>query len=98
MRKSDDMEKRCRRNPPAKGRPALNPQGVLHSKIDVQNLGDLSKSKKYTQGIFHNGAAKNHNAVLDTGSQQSMIDMGGWYIIKRHGSWMDGQGLNMGYP
>ena len=46
------------------------------SKRAVQTLDALPKSQKYSQEAVHNGAAKNHTAVLDTGAQQSMIRMG----------------------
>ena len=55
-----------------------------------------TKSHKYAQGIVHDGDARVHNAVLDTGYQQSMVSMGSWEIIKRHDAWIDSQVINMG--
>ena len=34
--------------------------------------------------------------MLDTGSQQSMVGMGGWEIINHHDTWIDAKGVNMG--
>ena len=56
------------------------------------------KKSKHAQGIIHNGFAESHSDVLDTGAQKSMIIIRGWQIIKRHGSWIDAQGVNMGGP
>ena len=81
---------------PTKGHPVLNPQGVTLSKKAVQTLDDRPKSHNYTHIIFHSGADMGHTAVLDTGSQQSTVGMRVWDIIKRHDTWIDTQGVNMG--
>ena len=62
----------------------------------MRNLDVIFKGHNHAQGIVHNGYDKNHTTVLDTGAQKSMIGMGGWEIIKRHDSWIDAQGVNMG--
>ena len=62
----------------------------------MQTLDKRPKSQKYAQGIFHNGAARGHTTVLDTGSQQSMVVMEVWEIIKRHNMWIYAQVINMG--
>ena len=95
MGKSENMAKSGHKSP-AKGRPVLNAQVVTLSKRDVLTLDTCPRSHKYEQGIFHNGAARGHTAVLDTGYQQSMVGMGGWKIIKRHDTWIYAQGVNMG--
>ena len=56
------------------------------------------KNSKHAQGIIHNGFAKSHSAVLDTGAQKYMIIIRGWQIINRHVSWIDAHGVNMGGP
>ena len=62
----------------AKGRLVLNPQGVACSKRAMQNLYARPKSQNYAQTIVCNGASRGHIEVLDTGSQNSMVGMGGW--------------------
>ena len=42
------------------------------------------------------GLQGGHTAVFDTGSQKSMIGRYGWEIVKRHDTWIDAQGVNMG--
>ena len=61
----------------AKGRLVLNPQGVACSKRAMQNLYARPKSQNYAQTIVCNGASRGHIEVLDTGSQNSMVGMGG---------------------
>ena len=61
-----------------RSRPVLNPQGPARSKRDVRTFGALPKSKKHVQGIVHNGKARGHTAVFDTGSQQLMIGQDSW--------------------
>ena len=37
--------------------------------------------------------------MFDTGAQQSMIGWDGWEIIRRHDSWIDERGVDLGvYP
>ena len=36
--------------------------------------------------------------MFDTGSQKSMIGQDVWEITKRHDTWMDPQGVNLGGP
>ena len=36
--------------------------------------------------------------MFDTGSQKSIIGRDGWEIIKRHDTWIDAQGVNLGLP
>ena len=60
------------------------------------HLMHLAKNSVHDQGIIHNGVAKNHASVLDTVSQESMIVMVDWEIIKCHNSWTDAQGVNIG--
>ena len=69
------------RKSPVKGIPVLNPQGVVQSKRAVQPINACMKIQKYAQGSVHDGVARGHTAVLDTGVQQSMIVIGGWDII-----------------
>ena len=83
---SDNISMRFGSKSPSKWRPGMNPQGVSCSKIAVWNLDSHPKNKEHAQLIFHNWAAKNHTAVLDTGSQHFAISMGGWDIIKCHDS------------
>ena len=66
--------------------------------MDVRAFDDLPKSNKHAQGILHDGIERGHNAVFDTGSQKLMIGRDGWYIIKRHDTWINAQGVNMGGP
>ena len=61
----------------------------------MRDLDEIPKIQKHAQGIVHNGSAKNHTAVLDTGSQQSIIVMGVWEIIKCYDIWIDTQGVNL---
>ena len=95
MGKSENMANSGRRSP-IKGNPVLNPRGVTSSKRDMKTLDARPKSKKHAQGIVHDGAARCHNTVIDTGAQQSMVRIGYWDIIKRHYKWIDAQGINMG--
>ena len=37
-----------------------------------------------------------HTAVLDNGSQQFIVGMGGWEIINRYDNWIYAKGVNMG--
>ena len=93
--KSENTDK-SRRKSPTKDHPVLKTPGVTRSKSAVRTLYACPKSQKYAHGIIHNGAAKGHTAVIDAGSQQSMVIIGGWDIIKRHDTWIDTQGVNMG--
>ena len=65
------------RKSPAKGNPVLNPLEVSCSKRYVRTLYVLPKSQKYAQGIVHDGSARVHTAVLDTGFRHSMVGMEG---------------------
>ena len=56
----------------------LKPQGPALSKIAVQKFDALPKIQNYVQVIVHNGKARGHTAVFDTGAQQSMIGRDGW--------------------
>ena len=89
------MAKRCGNKPPVKGRPNPKPRGVAHRKSAMRTLDVPHRSHKHVQGIVYNGAAKNHTAILGTGSQKYVIGMGGWEIIKRHNSWIYSQGVNI---
>ena len=62
----------------------------------MQTLDSHPKSHNYSQVIVHDGVARGHTAVLDTGSQQSIFSIGGWGIIRIRDTWIDKQGINMG--
>ena len=62
----------------------------------MKNLDALPKNHNYSQGIVHDRAARGHTTVLDTGSQQSMVGIGGWEIIKHHEMWIYTQGITIG--
>ena len=70
----------------------------MRSKRAVRKFDALPKIQKHGQGIIHNGKARGHTAVFDTGSQKSMIGQDVWEITKRHDTWMDPQGVNLGGP
>ena len=70
----------------------------MRSKRDVRNFDACPKSHRNSQGIVHDGIARGHTTVFDTGDQQYMIGRDGWDIIKRHDTWIDAQGVNMGGP
>ena len=62
----------------------------------MQTLDALYKSQNYGQGIIHDGAARGQTTVLDIGYQHSMVGMGGWDIIKRHGTCIDAKFVIVG--
>ena len=68
---------RCGRKPPVKGHTNPKPRGVAHSEISVRTLDVSHKTSRHIEGIFHNKAVKNYIAVLDTGSQEYIIGIGG---------------------
>ena len=93
------MSKSCGRRNPVKGRPNPKPQGVAHGKRAVQNIDVAHNMSKHVQVIGYNRATNKNTAIIYTGSQQYMIGMGRWDIVKRHGSWIYDQGVYMGgYP
>ena len=61
-----------------RSRPVLKPQGPALSKIAVQKFDALPKIQKHVQVIVHNGKARGHTAVFDTGAQQYMIGRDRW--------------------
>ena len=69
MGKSKNMAKNGRKVT-RKGRLFLNPRGSVHSKRAVQNLDVRPKSHENAQVIVHNGVARGHTAVFDTGPHQ----------------------------
>ena len=79
-----------------KGRPVMNLQGSVRSKMAVRTFDDLPKSHKHAQGVVHDGITRGHVAVFDTGSQKSIIVRYVWEIIKLHDTWIDAQDINMG--
>ena len=89
---------KSRRNVTRRGRPVLKPRGYVRSNRAVKTFDALPKIHKHTQGIAHNGIARGHTAVFDTGIQQLMIGRDIWEIIKCHDTWIDVQGVNMGGP
>ena len=97
MGESKNMAK-SRRVVTRRGRTVLNPRGLARSKRAVRNFDDLPKIHKHAQGIVHDRIVRGHTAVFDTGDQQSMIGRDGWEITKRHDTWIDTQGVNMGGP
>ena len=78
-----------------RGRPVLKPRGYVRSNRAVKTFDALPKIHKHTQGIAHNGIARGHTAVFDTGIQQLMIGRDIWEIIKCHDTWIYVQGVNM---
>ena len=74
----------------------MNPCGVARGERSMLTLYVSHRKSNNVKVIIHNGAAKNHTVMLDTGSQQSMIGMEGRVIIKHHDSWIDAQGVDMG--
>ena len=98
VEKFKNISKRYGWKSPTKGRLDMKPWGFACSKRAVRNLYLPSKIQNNAKGNFHSRAAKKHAAVLDTGSHQSMIVMVDWEIIKRHNSWINSQGVNMGEP
>ena len=60
------------------GRPVLNSGGSVHSKRDVQTFDARPEIHKRAQVIVHDGIARGHTAVFDTGDQQSIIVSDGW--------------------
>ena len=62
----------------------------------MQIFDALPKSQKHVQEIAHNRKARGHNAVFDTGAQKLMIGWDGWEIIKRHDTWIDANGVDLG--
>ena len=98
MGNQKNMANRCGQNSLFKGRLNTKLRGVARGKIVVWTLDFFHRSHKNVQVIVHNGDAKNHNIVLDTGYPSSMICMRGWEIIKCNGSWINAQGVNMGGP
>ena len=95
MEKFKNIDKRgrivnCRR------RPFLKPRRPMLSKRSVRTFDALPKSHKNAQGIVHNGIIRGHTTVFDTGHHKSMIGRYGWEIIKRHDTWIDTLGVNMG--
>ena len=95
MGKSKNMTKSGRKVT-RKGRLVLKPRGYARSKKYVGNFYARPKSHKHAQGIFHDGIARGYTEVFDTGPQKYMIGRDGWEIIKRHDTWIDAQGVNMG--
>ena len=74
----------------------LKPQGTTCIKRSVQIFDALPKSQNHFQEIAHKRKARGHNAVFDTGAQQLMIGRDGWEIIKRHDTWIDAKGVDLG--
>ena len=54
------------------------------------------KIQKHVQGIVHNGKARSHTKVFDTGSQQLIIGRDGLEIIKHRDTWIDLKGVDLG--
>ena len=73
MGKSNNMDKRCGHKFPVKGRSNPKSRGVAISKRAVQTIDVPSKTHNCAKGIVHNGATKNHTAVIDTGFQQFLL-------------------------
>ena len=98
MVKFRNIIKKFGRKPCFKGDPNPNPLGVARGKRAARSLGVPHKKTNNLKGIFHNGVAENHVAVIDPG-HHPMIWMGGWEIVTCHDSWIYSQGFNMGgYP
>ena len=95
MEKYNNMAKN-RHKVSCKGCPVLNPRGSVHSKRSVQNFDACLKIHNHAQVIFHDIIERGHTAVFNTWSQKSMTGWCGWEIIKRHGTWIDAHGVNMG--
>ena len=81
-----------------RGRPVLKPRGLTCSKRAVKTFNALTKIYKHAQGIFHDGIARGHTKMFDTGAQKLMIGQYGWEIIKRRDTWIYAQGVKMGGP
>ena len=64
----------------------------------MRTFDSLTKIHKHAQVIFHNGIARDHTSVSDTGPQKFMIGQDGWEIIKHHDTWIYAQGVNMVGP
>ena len=73
----------------------LKPRGPVCSKRVVSTFDSLTKIHKHAQVIFHNGIARDHTSVSDTGPQKFMIGWDGSEIIKRHYTWIDVHGVNI---
>ena len=78
-----------------KSHPVLKPQVSARSKRAVHKFDALPKSQKHVQVIVHNGKARGHTDLFDTGAQQSMIGRYGWEIIKRYDTWIHSKGVNL---
>ena len=81
---------------PFQGAPESKTTRVARGEISLQTFDVSHKGQKHLYVIFHNGSAKNHAAILDIGAKQSIISMGGWEIIKHHGSSIYSQRVDMG--
>ena len=95
MGKSKNMTKR-RRKVTRKGRPVIKPRGFVRSNRDVPKFDARWKIHNHAKEIAHVRIATGHTTVFDTGAQKSMIGIYGWEIIKRHDTWIDAQGVNIG--
>ena len=97
MGKAKNMAKN-RRGITWRSRVILKPRGSVLSKGDVQKPDSWPNKLRHVHGIVHNGKSSGHTAVFDTGAQKSMIVRDGWEIIKRHDSWINARGVDLGGP
>ena len=92
--KSENMAKSGYKSP-TKKRPVLIPRRVARSEIDVQTIDAHPKIQKYAHGIVHGRAARGHNAMLNTRSQNDMVGILSWEIIRHHDMWIYAQEVDI---
>ena len=56
----------------------MKTRGPALSNKTARTFDDLPKSHNHAQGIVHDGIARGHTALFDTGPQKSMIGRYGW--------------------
>ena len=73
----------------------LKPRDPLHSKGPARKPDALPNKLRHIYGIVQ-WKARGYTDVFDTGTQQSMIGRDGWDIMKRHDTWIDARGVDLG--